>query len=247
MKVRSSFLTLAGLLALLEAGVVPPAVAQTLDRADSLAQRGRVREARQELTRWWESESSSASRLETQRGLWLRALLASDARQAGQDYRRLTVEYPGGAYSSEAHFRLIQEAASRGDWTTAAAHLDILERDYPNSPRGAEARSWIAARPAGQPREGAAVSAPPTPEARGELALQLGAFGTLAGARALEARARGAGLDVRVVRVLPSELFRVRTGAFLTPQEVAERRAAVVSLGFEVMMVNDVERESPIP
>jgi cell division septation protein DedD len=250
---------------------VEPVAGQTLDRVDELARQGHVREARASLSRWWESESASASRLDTQRALWLRALLTSDARQASLDYRRLTVEYPGSQYASEALFRLFQEAASREDWAGAAELARILERDYPASQRGAQAHAGLAERrapvvsssaPPAAPTPAPAAASPPatsqTPEVtsprsptgsagRGPMAVQLGAFGTLAGARSLEARAKAAGLDVRLVRVQGSGLFHVRSGGFSDATEVAAHRAHALSLGFEVMLVGDVVLETPVP
>lgn len=254
------------------AAFVEPLAGQTLDRVDDLARQGQVREARASLSRWWETESTSASRLDTQRALWLRALLTSDARQASLDYRRLTVEYPGGHYASEALFRLLQEATWREDWAGAADLARILERDYPASSRGAEARAWLAARRApvatsGEPPAPATVAPTTTPRPsppaqtsevpptrsttdsanRGPMAIQLGAFGALAGARALEARAKAAGLDVRLVRVQGSGLFHVRSGGFSDAGEAAAHRATALSLGFEGMLVGDVVLETPIP
>jgi hypothetical protein len=246
-----------------------PAAGQTLDRVDELARQGQVREARESLNRWWQTESAGASRLDTQRAIWLRALLTSDARQATLDYRRLTVEYPGSQYASDALFRLFQEAISREDRVAAGELVRLLERDYPGSPRGAQARAALTgggapAGGSGDPRAApqavpspapvvttaAPPPPPPSPATAGDsrpLAIQLGAFGTLAGARALEARARAAGLEVRLVRVPGSDLFRVRFGAFSNLDEVAPHRARAVSLGFEVMLVGDVVVETPVP
>jgi cell division septation protein DedD len=278
------------------AAFIDPVAGQTLDRVDDLARQGQVREARASLSRWWETESAGATRLDTQRALWLRALLTSDARQASLDYRRLTVEYPGGEYASEALFRLTQEAASREDWSGAAELARILQRDYPASPRGAQARAWLEERrapvasssdppraPTAAPAPTTAVAptttvapttavaptttvapataAPPPPAQtagppsaapagsapRGPMAIQLGAFGALAGARALEARAKAAGLDVRLVHVQGSGLFHVRSGGFSDAAEAAAHRATALSLGFETMLVGDVVLETPVP
>jgi cell division septation protein DedD len=241
------------------AGTVLPLRGQTLDRVDALARAGQVREARQSLAAWWETESMGASRPDAQRALWLRALLTSDARQAAVDYRRLAVEYPGSAYASEALFRLIQEAVAREDWGAAEGLVRELERDYPASSRGREARAWLAAEraratgsggelPVTPPAEPSATAAPvQAAPAAGPLAIQLGAFGTLETARALEARARAAGLVVRLVRVPGSDLYRVRSGAYHDPAEVAALRARVLGLGFEVMSVSDALQEIAVP
>ena len=90
-------------------------------------------------------------------------------------------------------------------------------------------------------------SAPPPPSVvEGAFTLQFGAFGQPAGARALAAELRVAGLDARVVQVEGSPLYRVRVEAF-TSREAAETRAlALRERGFQVIVSSDRDRERPV-
>jgi hypothetical protein len=118
-----------------------PQAAETLDGVEELVRAGRSEEARQELLRWWNREYGDASRRDVQRGLWLRAQLTVDPRQASLDYRRLVVEYPGGPYADLALLRLAQSAFALGDSAAAREHVTRLQRDYPagSATREAEA------------------------------------------------------------------------------------------------------------
>ncbi len=113
-----------------------------LDEVESLVARGRIEEARSELLRWWEA-GEKRSRLELQRGIWLRARLTVDPAVAATDYRRLVVEFPGGAFTDDALLRLGRMAEVEGRLAEAAEHFRVLVRDYPGSPLGAEARAWL--------------------------------------------------------------------------------------------------------
>lgn len=129
---------------LISAASAPLALdAQTLDRVESLARDGRAAEARDALVAWWEGESGRADRTKLQRAIWLRATLTLDPEDALIDYRRLTVEYPGGPYTDRALLRLGQEAAARQAWVQAARAMETLVRDHPGSSLVADARSWL--------------------------------------------------------------------------------------------------------
>jgi hypothetical protein len=73
--------------------------------------------------------------------------------------------------------------------------------------------------------------------------VQLGAFSSPEGAGTLAARARSVGLDVRVVQVEGSPLFRVRMGGY--PSRVEAEQAAEIprQLGFEAVVGSDGDRE----
>lgn len=102
----------------------------------------RFAEARAALERWWDGEPS-APRDERQHALWLRARLTVDPAMAELDYRRLVVEYPGGPWSDDALLRLAQGAEFRGEASDARRYLEILVRDYPDSPHRVEARDRL--------------------------------------------------------------------------------------------------------
>ncbi len=78
---------------------------------------------------------------------------------------------------------------------------------------------------------------------RGPYAVQLGAFSSPDGARALAEEARDEGLEVRVVVVRGSEFFRVRLGAFSTREAAEERAREVEELGFQTVISSDRDRE----
>lgn len=115
-----------------------------LTEAERLLTEGRFAEARGVLERWYEAEGEGASRIDRQYAIWLRALLTTDPEVAELDYRRLVIEYPGGQYSDGALLRLAQGARAWGDLDAARRYLEILVRDYPQSPLRVEARTFLA-------------------------------------------------------------------------------------------------------
>lgn len=129
----------------------------TLERIDRLAGAGRVEEARASLVEWWSSERTSASRVDEQRGLWLRARLTVDPEQAMLDYRRLVLLYPAGPFTGQALLRLAQAAHALGDEAGARAHVAALVRDHPDAPARRAAEAWLAT--AGEASSPAAVTA----------------------------------------------------------------------------------------
>lgn len=82
----------------------------------------------------------------------------------------------------------------------------------------------------------------PTPDP-GNYAVQLGAFSSPDGARAMADQARDEGLEVRVVVVRGSEYFRVRLGAFPSREAAEERAREVEALGFQTVISSDRDRE----
>ncbi|MSR22188.1 MAG: hypothetical protein EXR92_01390 [Gemmatimonadetes bacterium] len=116
---------------------------QDLLAVERLADDGRFVQARAALTDWLDGEWSGATRADRQLGVWLRALLSLDPDRAELDYRRLVVEYPGGAYSDQALIRLAQGSLARSDVSAAQQYLTIFLRDYPESPLRVEARSLM--------------------------------------------------------------------------------------------------------
>ena len=251
----------------------PPAWAQetvsSLDRVEELAGQGRAKEAREMLLAWWSGSGGSASRRETQRGLWLRGRLTVDAAQADLDFRRLIIEYPGGPYSDLALFRLAQSAYAAGDSVTAVEQVDRLAREYPSSAARREAEAWLATagpvppwfRPAA---EGPAVAdspmgdsvtseavTAPAPEAhpeaglpaRGRFTVQLGAFSSEGRAEALRRRATDAGFEARLVTVPGSALIRVRVGVFDAQEGADAILRQLQDQGFTAALARDAHRE----
>jgi cell division septation protein DedD len=97
--------------------------------------------------------------------------------------------------------------------------------------------------PAGDPATGERATGEEGPEEAGPFTVQLGAFSTEDGARSHAAELRAAGLQVRVVQVDGSPLFRVRTGGFHSRDE-AERAARVPQgMGYPVLVATDRDRE----
>jgi len=118
-----------------------------LSRAERLVDEGRFAQARQIVEEWWNDRQRSASRQDLQTAIWLRAVLTVDPDMADLDYRRLVVEFPGGAHSDDALLRLSRGAEARGDLAAARRYLSILIRDYPESPHRPEARALLARLP----------------------------------------------------------------------------------------------------
>jgi hypothetical protein len=225
----------------------------TLDRVEELARLGKAEEARALVGEWWRSAGPKASRRDTQRGLWLRGQLTTDATQAVLDYNRLVVEYPGGPWSDLALLRLAQAAHASGDSAAAAAQVDRLLQEYPSSPVRAEAEAWLAtAGPAPRPdsaappaRDSAAAAAPaPAPApAAGEFTIQLGAFSTVARAESLMKQLADAGFEGRLARVPGSDLVRVRLGRFDSAEGADAILWQVRDRGFTATIARDAHRE----
>lgn len=111
-------------------GPVQVTAQQALQSVTSLVSQGRSDQARRALIEWWDQEWRGASRLDKQRGLWMRARLTVDPALAALDYQRLVVEYPGGPYSDGALYRLAQ-AAEAALWSTEAAPAEETREEAP--------------------------------------------------------------------------------------------------------------------
>lgn len=234
----------------------------SLAEVESLAAQGRILEARETLESWWTARFSTASRMDRQRGIWMRGKLTVDPSMAELDFRRLVLEFPGGPYSDDALFRLGLSAELRRDLREAQRSFETLLRDYPSSPRVAEARLWIRAHEeeiAGLP----AMAPPPDPESEegieggagsgtGEFSVQLGAFRSLERARSLAGQLQKEGYAPRMVRTPGNDLARVRVGRYTDRDEAEAMARELEGLGFEVTLVTDAGSEerigrSPLP
>jgi len=136
---------------------------EALVRVEQLTAEARFASARDELAAWFEAAWDASTREDRQRALWLRGRLTVDAGMAERDYRRLVVEYPGGAFSDEALIRLAQLAWARSDADAALRHLRMLVRDYPESEHRAEALELTARLGAGGAPVSGGVTTPGAP------------------------------------------------------------------------------------
>jgi hypothetical protein len=234
----------------------------SLEGIEELARLGRTEEARVALLGWWQVDRAEAPRRDLQRALWLRGSLTVDPDQAALDFRRLVIEYPGGAFSDQALLRLAQEAHASGDGDAARAYVGALTQDYPASPVRREAEAWLAAAGSAPDRprrvtevDSTVVAALPDPAPEPpavevsdprRFSVQLGAFADEERARALYRRANEAGLEARMVRVGSTQLLHVRAGLFDSSGPASELLRRVGGLGFVGALVRDANTEERI-
>lgn len=212
-----------------------------MEQVEALSAQGRIQEARELLMVWWEHRSSDAPRDELQRAIWLRGKLTVDPSLAEVDFRRLVVEYPGGAFSDDARFRLGLLAVLRGDTVEAVQQLTTLARDYPQSPLRTRAAEWMV----NLGGESVSLPGPPPPaEIEATLSVQLGAFEDPTRAQALAAELERRGYSPRLVRVPGSHLLRVRIGRFSHREGADALARELRELGFECTLSSDAHRES---
>jgi cell division septation protein DedD len=248
-----------------------PETAAELRAVEAAMVEGDFDRARTLVEAWSEGTVPGTDRLSQQHGLWLQAVLTVDPDGAELLYRRLILEHPGGAWSDQALLRLARGAEARDEPEVAERYLQILVRDYPASPSRVEARAQLARmasagapspvrpqatpptsdRPATPPAPPSAPPATagttePAPTPAGTYTVQLGAFGTRERAEAFAAELRLAGMDVRVVQVEGSPLFRVRTGSFAERAAAEARADELDARGFEAFVSADRDRERPV-
>jgi hypothetical protein len=162
----------------------------------------------------------------------------------------LVRDYPESPHRLEARSLLarIPEGAT-GVVDRLPAQADVL-RDEDPAPRVRRDPEPAAQSPAAVPEREAAdrSRSGDLPTADGApYTVQFGAFSTGERAQALAGRLENEGIQVRVVFLEESDLYRVRTGAFETRDGAADRVARLRSLGFEASIAMDRERERPIP
>jgi hypothetical protein len=183
-----------------------------------------------------------------QHGIWLRARLTVDPALADADLQRLIIEFPGGEYSDDAHFRTALLSVSRGREAKARDHLRALVRDYPDSPLRAEAMDWLERRgldwesagerewvPAEPPLDSSAPGAPVT--------VQVGAFLDPARALALADRIESLGYSPRLVRLPGNDLVRVRIGRYGAREPADLLAAELRTKGIDCTLSFDAHRE----
>lgn len=226
----------------------------SLNEVELLMAHGQIMEAREILESWWNIRFDSADRSSRQKGLWLRGRLTVDPSIAELDYRRLILEFPGGAYSDDALFRLGLASANRGELREAQSTFQRLVGDYPSSPRVGDARRWLRTHSgeiAALPVLPSAPPPEPPPETRslpdsGEFSVQLGAFRSLERAQALAGDLREDGYPARVVRSTGTDLVRVRTGRFSSRLRAEALARELSQKGYETTLITDAGSEERI-
>lgn len=77
-------------------------------------------------------------------GLYWRATLAANARDAEHAYRQIIVDYPLSGRVPDALLRIGQLESARGENAAALQHFQRLVLEHPQSPLRAEASYWVA-------------------------------------------------------------------------------------------------------
>lgn len=222
-------------LLLLAVAIAAPVAGQRgLGAVDSLASAGRADEARAALESWWENSWPRSNRRDRQRGLWLRGVLTVDPDMAGLDFRRLVVEYPGGSYSDEALMRLAWIALAEDDLPGAAGHFRTLVRDYPRSPGGDHAASWLVEHETAVAEAEARRAQVAEAEARQTREAEGG--DEPVPARTEEVEAEDVGEDVAAATA--SGRFAVQLGAFSSEERARALLARITRRGFEGRIVH---------
>ncbi len=76
--------------------------------------------------------------------LYGRAMVAPTAADAERDYQRIIVEYPRSAHAGDALLQLAQLERSRGDRSSAIAHLERFLQEHPTSTKRGRTGLWLA-------------------------------------------------------------------------------------------------------
>lgn len=163
---------------------------------------------------------------------------ARDEVDVAERYLQILVrDYPSSPHRVEARAQLARlgAPAARAERPADAAAPPPAQAETP-----AQAAPPARQAPPAEPRTAPTAAAAATD---GSFTVQLGAFGTRDRAESFAAELRLAGMEVRVVQVEGSPLFRVRTGAFAS-REAAEARADELDArGFEAFVSADRDRE----
>ncbi len=129
---------------LMTPGAVKAQEISLLDRAEQLADRGEVREARQALDRWQREFGDSASLGYIAQAWYLEARLIDDGNTAELLYLRVIIEGSSTQYADDALLRLGQYKYAEENYSKTIEYMGRLRRDYPTSEHGPEALLWIA-------------------------------------------------------------------------------------------------------
>jgi tetratricopeptide (TPR) repeat protein len=163
--------------------------------------------------------------------LWLaRAQLATGSAAAA-----CTTAREGAAAASAPHLRTLFDVER--DRACSGNAVPRAQQTVPPPPQQQPAQTAVQP----PPTQGGRTAAPPA--LTGDFAVQTGAFRELRSAENVAAQMRARGLDVRVVLVGDSPLYRVRSGAFATTNEANTAATRIRNAGFAVVIVNDVQQE----
>ena len=237
-----------------------------LDRAERLADRGEVREARQALGRWQSDFEESAPLDQRARAWFLAGRLAEAGDEAELSYLRVIIEGSSTPYADDALLRLAQYKYAEGELAKVVEYLGRLRRDYPTSEHGSEALLWIsrAARQLGDTHRACAAAEQGLVELvpgdtllevalREELAacgavertytVQVAAFRDEAAAQNLARELLIAGFDAWVLAADADEpIYRVRVGRGLLEAEAQALVERLVAEGHSPFLVAQPER-----
>lgn len=217
----------APLLAVLALLLALPLAAQgapALGEVRRMVQADRYADARAALARWWERAGEGAAPTERASALFLRAVLSDSLPAAERDLLRVVVEHPLAPEADDALLRLAHARLVQGDTAGAAAHLERLERDYPQSPlrpAARELRGRVAPEPARRvPAPARTVEVDPPgclPDAPCTLdryTVEVAAEPSVARAAALRDALRARGFDAFLVMTGADGAVHVRVGRF---------------------------------
>lgn len=294
------------LFVILAIGVLAPAPAAAqrglLDHAEGRITGGQFPEARGLLERWRRENPAAARSDQEQMARYhlLTARVTTNADTAEYNYLTVAVDYPTARAAPEALLRLAQVQAMRGDTAQAAAYVERMIADYPDSelrPMGAvwlarlkakgqnaavcqlirnisqgtnpetiqyfraeqkrvcsavAASQTLTPKPATEPvtTPNAFASSAPAQDDRtstGRVAIQVGAFRELNGARGVQRQLENAGFtNVRLVRVPGNQLIRVRIGKYENRAAAAAILARLASANFSAVLVTDANSETRV-
>jgi hypothetical protein len=188
-------------------------------------------------------------------------LTAGEPRRAIAYLERLRSDYPGTPQRETgllwlARAQLADGAAAAacatardGAAAATAPHLATLfELERDRACAAAASAPGAAAAPQTVPPPAPRTQPQPPPQAQrttltGDYAVQTGAFRERTSAQTIADQMRARGFDVRIVTVDGSPLFRVRVGAFASPEEAAAATRRIRDAGFATVIVSDVQRE----
>lgn len=160
---------------------------------------------------------------------------------AAELYEQLVREYPDSPHRLQARRWLDAHREKVAERPGPATDATGAGEAAPEEAAGdrTDARSSAPVPEAEDPEAGSRDARP--------VALQLGAFSSERGARDLAERVRSAGIEgVRLVRLEGSDLIRVRVGRFADEGSATGRRRALRERGFDVVLVENADRERPV-
>lgn len=204
------------------------AAAAELEAVERLLAEHRYADARRALSEWWATAGDTVGGARRAKALYLRAVLADSVSAAERDLLRIAVEHPQAAEADRALFRLAQARSIHGDSAAAAAYLERLVRDQPQSELRADAlrllgrseppraRAAAAPLPPAAPAPGATGAGREAPRVHGpELTIQVAMLPDVGAAIALRDALRRAGFDAHLARLGSGPETVVRVGTYL--------------------------------